>query len=47
MVKVKDLFQNRNQFDAKEIVEVSKFMFDAFFSKMRIGSNPLKFALPC
>jgi|GEM_PF-6950595 len=33
MVKIKDLFQNRNQFDAKEIGEVSKFMFDAFFFK--------------
>lgn len=33
MVKVKDLFQNRNQFDAKEIGEVSKFMFDAIFFK--------------
>ncbi|MBK8565075.1 MAG: hypothetical protein IPN76_17495 [Saprospiraceae bacterium] len=31
MVKVKDIFQNRNQFDAKEIGEVSNFMFEAFY----------------
>jgi hypothetical protein len=30
MVKVKDIFQNRNQFDAKEIGAISGFMFEAF-----------------
>jgi hypothetical protein len=33
MVKVKELFQNRNQFDANEIGHIAQFIHDAFYFK--------------